>query len=341
MSFEAAELARRAQIRSGPCKAILSYLCNRADARGENIYPSVRTIARDTGYSERTVQNHIRGLMQSGILVLVQAASGKPGKANRYKLDLAALWRLASRAETPPSADSEGATALRKTGAAGAPVTGAGDAPVDQETGAGDAPTGAGAAPKQSCNELKTQRACASEADGQEPAELVTYRNYVLELHGSELEEYLKKFDGDRDALNSALIQAAANIQPNSSRPLLVQVRAQLQFPLNWRRERKRLEEARSREQITRQLAAFGRTKSGAIKAKQASDARLDAPLKAPVWKPGDREEVELYRSESPFFAPYVERLRAAGRHDDADTAARRGWVKEYPSKFTGRKDLA
>ena len=44
----------------------------------------------------------------------------------------------------------------------------------------------------------------------------------------------------------------------------------------------------------------------------------LDKPLQAPVWKPGDPEEVERHESSNPFFAGYLERLETAGRHADA-----------------------
>lgn len=186
-----------------------------------------------------------------------------------------------------------------------------------------------------------TQSACASGPDGGLPTDLVSYRDGILELHGSELEDYLSRFDGDGEALRSALIQAAAHVQPNSSRPLLVQVRAQLQRKLDQRRDFKAREEARKREQVARKLAPFGQTKSQAIKAKAAEDARLDKPLQAPVWKLGDPEEVERYESNNPFFAGYLERLEQAGRHADAAEIRARGWVKTLPSKFMGRRALA
>lgn len=59
-------------------------------------------------------------------------------------------------------------------------------------------------------------------------------------LSGSERADWLTRFDGDAERLDLALIQAAAFVQPNSSRPLIVQVRAQLARTAGDRRDRNR-----------------------------------------------------------------------------------------------------
>lgn len=89
--------------------------------------------------------------------------------------------------------------------------------------------------PKAHAGEIATE-------DDQQP---VTFVNGDLQLHGVELETYLQKFDGDTEALQSALIQTAACIQPNSSRPLIAQVRRQLQIKLDQRRDFRQRNEAR------------------------------------------------------------------------------------------------
>lgn len=89
------------------------------------------------------------------------------------------------------------------------------------------------------------RRAGAREVLVQE-AEPVTCRDGVIELHGLERSSYLSQFDGDEEALRLALDQAAAYIQPNGSRPLIVQVRAQLARQLTQRRDFRRREQARA-----------------------------------------------------------------------------------------------
>lgn len=56
-------------------KFILLSLADYADDNGQNVYPSIATIQRKTGYGERTVQRAFRELEEAGILVRVGQTS--------------------------------------------------------------------------------------------------------------------------------------------------------------------------------------------------------------------------------------------------------------------------
>lgn len=55
-------------VRDAPSRHVLLCLANYANEKGRGAYPSVRTLAEDTGLSERTIQIKLSGLKQSGMI---------------------------------------------------------------------------------------------------------------------------------------------------------------------------------------------------------------------------------------------------------------------------------
>ncbi len=60
----------RQDIKSPTERFVLLALVDHADSEGENIYPSIASVCRKTGLSERTVQGAIKSLVASGVLEL-------------------------------------------------------------------------------------------------------------------------------------------------------------------------------------------------------------------------------------------------------------------------------
>ena len=113
-------------------KAIALKLADWADETGGNIFPSIKTIARMTEYSERTVQGHIKKLMEAQVLRLQRRGGGKAtnlyqftpdwklkAQTNRYTIQTAAATRQDH--STPAGAAGEGCRSCGGTpaGAAG------------------------------------------------------------------------------------------------------------------------------------------------------------------------------------------------------------------------------
>jgi hypothetical protein len=61
-------------------KFVLVAYADHADHKGENIYPSIKTIAKKTGYDRRTVQRITRKLEK--LEVLIKNGTGKGGRSN-------------------------------------------------------------------------------------------------------------------------------------------------------------------------------------------------------------------------------------------------------------------
>ena len=72
-------------------KLILLRLASHADEKGGSIFPSVESVARSCGLTDRAVRNAIKSLRESGVLVLVKASVGGRGHANIYRIDLETL----------------------------------------------------------------------------------------------------------------------------------------------------------------------------------------------------------------------------------------------------------
>jgi len=66
-------------------------LADHADHEGGSIFPSVARIAKKTQQSERTVQRHLASMRASGWLVVVEEASGAPGKATTYRIPIESI----------------------------------------------------------------------------------------------------------------------------------------------------------------------------------------------------------------------------------------------------------
>lgn len=71
-----------------PKKFIMLFYADRGSDEGENVWPSVATVARKTSYTTRTVQLVTKQLVSDGLLVL----DGKgPKGTNRYKINVDAV----------------------------------------------------------------------------------------------------------------------------------------------------------------------------------------------------------------------------------------------------------
>lgn len=70
-------------------KAILAAFAEHADDDGASIYPSIRTIADDTGVSVRTVQRIATKYCDAGLLILT--AEARQHKPRTYQIDLDVL----------------------------------------------------------------------------------------------------------------------------------------------------------------------------------------------------------------------------------------------------------
>lgn len=88
------------QLGSSSRKMLAVRLADFADDRGCGIWPSVATLARETDLSERTVQRLLRDFVEEGLLVVVSAASGRPGEPTRYDFDMKALVSLRDAKDT-------------------------------------------------------------------------------------------------------------------------------------------------------------------------------------------------------------------------------------------------
>ncbi|MEZ0231885.1 MAG: helix-turn-helix domain-containing protein [Methylophilaceae bacterium] len=73
---------------NGGCEMLLALaLADHADDDGENIYPSIQSLALKTRQSERTVQRAIKTMIKSGWLIPVWLNVGGRGKTSEYKIN--------------------------------------------------------------------------------------------------------------------------------------------------------------------------------------------------------------------------------------------------------------
>ena len=136
MSNTVTAIAKRRVVGSSARKAVLMYLADSASEDGSGIWTSKRNIARDLEMSRRTVQAHIEGMTQAGILREVGQKPCVNGYTVEYAIDMASLAAL------PSTRDGDDRRSTR---------TGAADAPVQDMHGNGCStctPTGAADAPK-------------------------------------------------------------------------------------------------------------------------------------------------------------------------------------------------
>lgn len=64
---------------------------------GSKIYPTVRQLVLKTRLDERQVRRILKSLQNDGVLLKVAEATGKPGIANEYRLDVARLWAAGTK----------------------------------------------------------------------------------------------------------------------------------------------------------------------------------------------------------------------------------------------------
>ena len=66
-------------------KLILIILANYADPKGV-CWPSMATLAKDTGYCRRTILRSIHAMQKDGLLSFQNTKNGRLKSSNRYKL---------------------------------------------------------------------------------------------------------------------------------------------------------------------------------------------------------------------------------------------------------------
>jgi len=79
-------------------KITLLALCDYSDDKGENIWPSIPTIARRATLSERQAQRVVHELERQGWIVVVGNALGGAGRSRRYRINVAFLVEQAAAA---------------------------------------------------------------------------------------------------------------------------------------------------------------------------------------------------------------------------------------------------
>lgn len=98
MSIEAVGWAMNQQLVTSPTdRFVLLALANYADPNGERIFPSVPTIARQTGYDDRTVQRVRKRLLDSGVIEEVEG----PRSVRQFRIPA-----LSTPGAAPPGAES-------------------------------------------------------------------------------------------------------------------------------------------------------------------------------------------------------------------------------------------
>ena len=92
MSFKLTEWARKQCLSPGP-KSVLINLCERADDLGV-CFPSQNRIAKDTGYSVRTVRRHIKTLEERGFIERERRQKGYIRRSDSYMMKAPVLDKI-------------------------------------------------------------------------------------------------------------------------------------------------------------------------------------------------------------------------------------------------------
>lgn len=92
------------RVKEPPARHLLLLLTNCADDTGDSIFPSVERLARQSGYSERAVRKHIKGLRDVGVLMIGNSAiaAAKIKRADRRPTCYRVEIRGAPRAPRNP-----------------------------------------------------------------------------------------------------------------------------------------------------------------------------------------------------------------------------------------------
>lgn len=80
----------------GATKFVLMRLGAFADDDGCGVFPTVKRLAKDYGYSERTTQDCLRRLESAEVLVLVREADAGARKPREYGIDVPTLTSLSA-----------------------------------------------------------------------------------------------------------------------------------------------------------------------------------------------------------------------------------------------------
>jgi len=99
MSWQATSAVKEYMRGEEPVVKLLAFvLADYANPEGDDIFPSVATLADQVGVSERTVQRHLERLQEIGFIKRVgnsrggamrkDAAGKRRGRTNRYRIDL-------------------------------------------------------------------------------------------------------------------------------------------------------------------------------------------------------------------------------------------------------------
>jgi DNA-binding Lrp family transcriptional regulator len=80
----------------GVSKAILYALAYRANNQGE-CWPSIQTIARDSGFERTAVKNRLEKWQKSGLVTVVGAKPAKNGTVNVRRIDYDMLCELGEK----------------------------------------------------------------------------------------------------------------------------------------------------------------------------------------------------------------------------------------------------
>jgi pyocin large subunit-like protein len=134
MSIHISSVVWRTALGGPSIKAVAMKLADCAHDDGTSAYPSVRTIARETEVSERTVQSALKELLALGVIVKARDGGSGPGNTTVYHFDLETLYRL--------HAETQAKWKLEDVG------KGANSAPLKPSKGANSAPKGANSAKK-------------------------------------------------------------------------------------------------------------------------------------------------------------------------------------------------
>jgi hypothetical protein len=143
MSARLLGIAIYAQAPSPAAKLVLIALVDACDDEGRRIFPSVAKLARAAQCSARQVQRVLRAYCAAGLLRVVREASGRPGQATHYEMDVGVLRRL--EAEGWEAVAGPGAALDEAEAGEAAPDAATGDtmSPVDGEAEQGRGVTSA------------------------------------------------------------------------------------------------------------------------------------------------------------------------------------------------------
>jgi hypothetical protein len=96
MSSEFVKAVLRCDL-SAPAKNVARAMAWYANSKTGDMFPSIETLARDTGYSTRNIHAIIQKLVEKGILRRVRRKGTKHGYVSVYRLDLSSVPKLPER----------------------------------------------------------------------------------------------------------------------------------------------------------------------------------------------------------------------------------------------------